>query len=224
MLDRIRRFYGREVPVGDRLGEAFYAIWMVVVSIGILNSNPTITEAHIATVVLIAFGVNIGWGIIDGATVMHTNIIERAQQDQIVYDLRAGGGADARARARAHLADTALAQLAADEQEKIIDALARGPAGRNPATLRYRPGPDDWRYALAILAIDTLVAVPLVAPLLLIPDVATAVYVSRLLATAAFAALGAAYARHLNRNPLLAALYLGTLGYALFTIAYETGW
>ncbi len=224
MLRGIRGFYGRTAPVGDILGEMFYAVWMVVVSIGILNTVTTITDEHLAYVLYVAFSVNIGWGIIDGVTVMYTNIIERAEQDQIVYDLRADGGPEARGRALENLGDTIAASLSPAERERLLDTLAAGPAGENPAQRRYRAGPADWRYAFAIFSIDFLMVFPLIAPILLIPDVATGVYVSRLIATAVFAGLGAAYARHLNRNPMLAALALGTLGWSVFTIAFRTGW
>ena len=67
--------------------------------------------------------------------------------------------------------------------------------------------------------------VPVVAPIVLIPDVPkVGVYISRLVATAIFAAIGAAYARNLNHRRWPAAIVLGVLGFALFTAAYAAGW
>ena len=94
MLSRIRNFYDNYLGVGDRLGEAFYAVWMAVVSIGLLNSVGEITPDHIVYVIGVAFAVNFLWGVIDGVTVMLTNIIHRARRDQIVHDLRTGRNAN----------------------------------------------------------------------------------------------------------------------------------
>ena len=35
----IREFYEEYLPLGDRLWEAFYAVWMVVVSLGLLSNS-----------------------------------------------------------------------------------------------------------------------------------------------------------------------------------------
>jgi hypothetical protein len=53
-LSRIRTFYATNLPVGDFLGEVFYAVWMVVVSLGILGGTG-FEGGAIAYVVLIAF-------------------------------------------------------------------------------------------------------------------------------------------------------------------------
>jgi hypothetical protein len=36
LIDRVKHFYAR-LSAGDRLGEAFYAVWMAVVSIGLIK-------------------------------------------------------------------------------------------------------------------------------------------------------------------------------------------
>ena len=63
-FDRIRTFYAQYLPVGDRLGEMFYAVWMVIVSLGILDTlDPN--ENAIFYVIIIALGVNMTWGLIE---------------------------------------------------------------------------------------------------------------------------------------------------------------
>jgi hypothetical protein len=224
MLDKIRNFYGSYCAIGDRLGEAFYAVWMVVVSIGLLNSGGQITPEHILYVVAVALTVNFGWGVIDGVTVMLGNIIDRVQRDRVVHDLRRGAGDKATAKALADLDDTILTVLPEADRRRIVAAVADGPPGPDPRRIPYWPGREDWLSAVGIIGIDVFVAVPVVAPIILIHDVPTAVYISRLIATAIFAALGAAYARNLNHRRWPAAVALGVLGFALFTSAYEAGW
>lgn len=223
MFEKIRHFYGAYCAPGDRLGETFYAVWMVVVSIGLLNSGGQITPEHIAYVVSVALVVNLSWGVIDGITVMLGNIIDRVQRDRVVHDLKAGRNGS-EAKALADLDDTVVAVLPEAERRRIVAAVAEGPSGADPRTTPYWPAREDWLYALGIVGIDVFVAVPVVAPIILIHDVPTAVYISRLIATAIFAALGAAYARNVNHRRWPAAIVLGALGFALFTSVYAAGW
>lgn len=219
----IRGLIRANLSVGDRLGEAFYAIWMVVITIGLLNAEGAVTRELIATVVAIAFGVNLVWGIIDGVTVMLGIIIERAERERALFALRTGE-ADGRERVSALIGDTILAGLSAAERERVVDMLTSGAAGADPPTVRYRTSREDWEYALSVVLLDVMLVVPLVAPLVLVPDAERGVYVSRIVATVMFALLGSAYAASLNRNRWIAAVGLGVLGYAVFTLAYLAGW
>ncbi len=223
LVPRIRAFYGKYLPIGDRLGEMFYAVWMVVVSLGILGSTE-LDRGAIAYAILVAFVVNIAWGLIDGISVMHTNIIERARTERMVFDLRSRNDKDSREAAFSALDDTVTSGLDVEDRKKVLDLIAAGPPGNDPIKQRYYPGREDWYYALGIFAIDTTLVIPLVAPLLILTDPAQALYASRLVATILFAILGAAYARNLNRRKWLAALFLGTLSFSVFTLAFLAGW
>ena len=110
---------------------------MVVVSTGLLNSVGQITPEHILYVVVVALVVNLGWGIIDGVTVMLGNIIERVQRDRVVYDLRTGKGDQATAKALGDLDDTVVAVLPEAERRKIVAAVAEGPPGADPRRTPY---------------------------------------------------------------------------------------
>lgn len=224
VIAKIRLFYDSYFAIGDRLGERFYAIWMVVVSIGLLNSGGLITPDRIHYVVAIAFMVNLGWGVIDGVTVMLTNIITRAENDRMLFDLRSSGDARARDAALDALDDGLVSALPDDERQAIVARLAAAPAGPDPRARAYKPTRQDWLYALGIVGIDVAAVIPVVAPIVLIADPATAVYVSRLVATVVFATIGVAYAGHLNYRCIPAAILLGGLGFALFTAAYAKGW
>ena len=224
LLDRINRLLPDEIGAGDRLGEAFYAVWMSVASIGLVNATGSITPDRIWTAVAVAFAVNLVWGTIDGVTVAHTNVIERAERERIVSALADGHDPDARDQARAALADTIVDGLGDDEIDRILDAIASSAPPARPARHGYPVGRDDWLYALGIVAIDVGLVVPVVLPLILVSNSSAALYISRLVAAVMFAAIGWGYARNLNRNPWLAAIVLGGLGFGLFTGAYAAGW
>jgi hypothetical protein len=225
MARGVRGFIDRNLSTGDRLGEAFYAVWMVVITIGLLNSEEHITPALVGFVILAAFGVNFVWGIIDGVTVMYGNIIARAERERVVHALRAEpANEEARSAAREHLDGSVLTELPAVEKERVLDLLATSPADGNPAVRKYEASREDWEYAASVVILDTALVVPLVAPLALIPDTELAVYVSRLIATLMFATIGGIYAAHLNRSRWIAAAGVGALGYVVFTLAYMAGW
>jgi len=222
MYAKLFDFVTNRVALGDRLGEAFYAVWMVVVSIGLLNSVERITEEHVAYVVMTCFMVNFTWGIIDGVTAMYSAIIARARRDRFLYGLRARDP-NVQGEVHARIEEVVGERLSDNQKDRIQAVLAEGAPGANPTLRRYRPGKDDWLYALSFFIIDVAVVVPIVAPLLLTPDVQRAVHISRIIAVVIFAMLGWQYAKSLNRNPWLAALGVGVLGLAVSTYAYETG-
>ncbi|HUL40105.1 MAG TPA: hypothetical protein VLU38_07435 [Methanomassiliicoccales archaeon] len=220
---KVREFYAKYLPVGDRLGETFYAVWMVVISLGILGATG-LEEKSIAYVIFVAFAVNMTWGVIDGISVMQSKVIERAKTDQTVYDLRTRNDQSAREAASASLNGSVAASLGEGDMRKVIDLIAAGKPGDDPSKKPYFAKKEDWFYAIGIFFIDTLIVVPIVAPLLVFDDPVKALYTSQLIATVFFAALGVAYAKNLHRRKWLAALWLGTLCFSLFTFAYFWGW
>ena len=223
-LSRLSTYYATNLPVGDFLGEVFYAIWMVVVSLGILGGTG-FEGGAIAYVVLIAFMVNITWGLIDGLTVMYSGIMERARSERIIHALQSKGDAGSRREGSVALSEGITSVLGPADQQRVLDMIASAaPIDGDPATKPYRPRREDLRYALGILSIDVLLVIPLVAPFAIMSDPSQALYLSRLVATVMFAILGAYYAKHLNRRRWLAALFLGTLCFSLFNLAYLAGW
>lgn len=224
VITRLRKFYATYLPLGDLLGEIFYAVWMVVVSLGILGGTG-FEGGELAYVIFIAFVVNITWGLIDGLSAMYSGVIERSQSEMIIYSLQSKNDAGARKEGNRALSEGITSVLDSSDREKVLDMIASTrPIGRDPSSTRHLPQRNDWRYALGILSIDVLLVLPLVAPFLIFQDSHLALYVSRLIATAFFAILGAAYARQLNRRRWLAALFLATLCFTLFNLVFLLGW
>jgi len=219
----IREFYQEYLPTSDCIAEMFYATWMVVIALGILNVTEQ-QEELIPVAIALAFGVNITWGLIDGLTVILSTVIDRAKSEQIIYDLRTKNDRLTRQTAHGALEGTIASVLSEEEKDRIIKAIASGVPGNDPHRKRYSPRRADWYYALGIFGIDFFIVIPIIAPLLIISRVPFAIYASRSIATIIFAFLGAVYAKNLNRNRWLAALFLGTLGFCVFSLAYFFAW
>ena len=111
------------IPVGERLGELFYANWMVVVSIGLLVEMEA-SMLSIVAVTIVAFSVNVVWGIIDGVTVMYGMVIGRIQRNDVIKRLHEGD-ASARADAKSYLEDTIVDSLDEDDMDIVIDLISR---------------------------------------------------------------------------------------------------
>ena len=151
---------------------------------------------------------------------MHSNVIEKADREEIVYNVRKIKDDDSRKAAMDALDDSITTVLNDDDRRKILEMISVGDPGEDPAKKRYYPTRKDWNYAIGIFTIDTVLVLPLVAPLLILNNPYQALYFSRLIATVIFMALGAAYARNLHRRKWVAALFLGTLCFSLFSLDF----
>ena len=97
--DPITGFQRRYMSFGDMLGEWFYGFLMVAVVCGIIGGYSDILLASnlgygrvYLTVVLVVltFGVNITWGIIDGTTVIYGGLTDKADLERIIIWIRSG--------------------------------------------------------------------------------------------------------------------------------------
>ncbi len=207
------------IPVGERLGELFYANWMVVVSIGLLVEMEA-SMLSIVAVTIVAFLVNVVWGIIDGVTVMYGMVIGRIQRNDVIKRLHEGD-ASARADAKSYLEDTIVDSLDEDDMDIVIDLISKS---KQVEDCGSRPLKSDIGYALGIIFLDSVMVIPLLLPLYLMPDYHNAVYTSHMISVVIFTIIGAAYAKRLNRNIWKTAVIFAIMGTILATLVYQSGW
>ena len=187
------------IPVGERLGELFYANWMVVVSIGLLVEMEA-SMLSIVAVTIVAFSVNVVWGIIDGVTVMYGMVIGRIQRNDVIKRLHEGDASD---------------------MDIVIDLISKS---KQVEDCGSRPLKSDIGYALGIIFLDSVMVIPLLLPLYLMPDYHNAVYTSHMISVVIFTIIGAAYAKRLNRNIWKTAVIFAIMGTILATLVYQSGW
>jgi len=222
MRTRFARLIYENATLGDRLCELFYGIVMVSVMIGIINISAS-GYIHIQQVLLlVAFGVNIVWGIIDGATSVYGGLVDRAEEDRIVNSLRKEKqNQQLRDELKESLGDTAARKLSDEDQSKVVDMIQ---AGTPEEIGKYGASVDDVKSFLATFLMDFITVFPVIIPLYVISGVKSAVFWSHFIAVLLFVMIGTIWAKRLNKNVVLAGIAFCILGMAIIAFAYYFGW
>ena len=137
----ITGFQRRYMSFGDMLGEWFYGFLMVAVVCGIiggyseiiLESNLGYGRVYLTVILLVlTFGVNIAWGIIDGTTVIYGGLTDKADLEKVIAGLRKDrNNKELRDKVLDSLGDSSVDSLPDEEKEKIVDRIiAEAPEAR----------------------------------------------------------------------------------------------
>ena len=229
--DPITGFQRRYMSFGDMLGEWFYGFIMVAVVCGIiggyseilLQSNLGFGRTYLTVIlVVLTFGVNIVWGIIDGSTVIYGGLTDKADLEQIISGLRKDkNNGELRDKVLDSLGDSSVDYLPDVEKEKIVDRIIdEAPE----APVRYHLNRDDRNTLIAIASCDILAVIPVILPYLLLGFGKVPLLLSRLIASVAIGYLVFLYAEHTGRRKWLAAGIFVILTAVLMEITYYYGW
>ena len=216
---------------GDMLGEWFYGFIMVAVVCGIiggyseiiLNSPVGYGRMYLTVVLLIlTFGVNIAWGIIDGSTVIYGGLTDKADLENIISNLKKDrNNQELRDKILDSLGDSAVAYLPDEEKEKIVDRII-DEAPESPG--RYHVTRDDRNTLIAIASCDILAVIPVILPYLILGFGKVPLVLSRLIAAIAIGYIVFLYAEHTGRRKWLAAGIFAVLTIVMMQITYYYGW
>lgn len=229
--DPITRFQSTYLSYGDRLNEWFYGFLMVAVVVGIvggfstllLNNHIGFGRGYLTLVLLvITFGVNISWGIIDGITVIYGGLTDRADLEKILGRLKMDRNDRAlRDRVLTSLGDSPAVYLPDEEKEKMVDRII-DEAPEVPA--KYHLDRDDRNTLIAIASCDILAVIPVILPYLIFGFGTFPLMLSRLIASVAIGYIVFLYAEHTGRRKWLAAGIFMVLTVLLMQITYYYGW
>jgi hypothetical protein len=230
-MDPITRFQSTYMSYGDRLGEWMYGFIMVAVVVGIvggfseilLNTTPGYTRALLTVYMLVlTFGVNIAWGIIDGLTVIYGGLTDRADQEEILDELKKDrNNRELRDKVLDSLGDSSAMYLPDEEKEKIVDRIIdEAPE----APKKYYLSKDDRNTLIAIASCDILAVIPVMLPYVLLGFGRVPTLLARLIASIAIGYLVYLYAEHTGRRKWLAAGIFVILTAVLMQITYYYGW
>ncbi len=129
------------MSLGDMLGEWFYGFLMVAVVCGIIGGySEILLESNLGygrmylTIVLVVltFGVNIAWGIIDGIMVIYGGLTDKADlEGHRRAQVRTGSNKkELRDKVLDSLGDSSVDYLPDEEKEKIVERIiAEGSGG-----------------------------------------------------------------------------------------------
>jgi hypothetical protein len=216
---------------GDRLGEWLYGFIMVSVVVGIiggynellLSSNSGFVRLYLTEVLLfLAFGVNIAWGFIDGYAVVYGGLVERADQERVLGNLRKDRTSrELRDRVMDSLEDSLAMYLPDAEKEKLVDrVIDHAPE----VPMKYRFTRKDRNTLIAIASCDILAVVPVILPYLFFGFGPFPTILSRLIAAAALGYIVFLFAEHTGRRKWLAAGSWVLLTLVGMAITYHFGW
>jgi VIT1/CCC1 family predicted Fe2+/Mn2+ transporter len=229
--DPISRFQSAYMSYGDRLGEWMYGFIMVAVVVGIvggfseiiLNTAPGYTRLYLTIYMLIlTFGVNIAWGLIDGVTVIYGGLTDRADLEEVLEKLKKDRtNRELRDKVLDSLEDSSTMYLPDEEKEKLVDRVI-DEAPEAPKT--YYLSKDDRNTLIAIASCDILAVIPVMLPYVLLGFGKVPTLIARLIASIAIGYLVFLYAEHTGRNKWLAGGIFVILAAIMMAITYYYGW
>jgi hypothetical protein len=213
------------------LGEWFYGFLMVAVVCGIiggyseilLESNLGYGRVYLTVVLLVlTFGVNIIWGIIDGTTVIYGGLTDKADLEKIISKLKKDrNNRELRDQILDSIGDSSVDYLPDAEKEKIVDRIIdEAPE----APVKYYLSGDDRKTLIAIASCDILAVIPVILPYLLLGFGKVPLLLSRLIASVAIGFIVFLYAKHTGRRKWLAAGTFFILTIVVMQITYYYGW
>jgi len=230
-MNPITRFQSTYMSYADRLAEWMYGFIMVAVMVGIIGGySEVLLESDLGyvrwslTVVLVVmtFGVNIVWGIIDGYAVVYGGLVDRADQEEILEALKKDrSNRELRDKVLDSLDDASTTYLSDEEKEKLVDRLIDA-APETPS--RYKFTKEDRNTLIAIASCDILAVIPVIIPYLLFGFGTFPTMLSRLIAALALGYIAYRFAEHTGRRKWVTAGVWVVLILVIMAVTYYFGW
>ena len=172
--------------------------------------------------VLVTFGVNIGWGLIDGLTVVYGGLVDKADEERLIGNLKKDRrNPGLRERLFGSIDDSVAGYVSDEDQEilaeKIID---QGPEAKKT----YHFTKEDRNIVLATVSCDALAVIPVILPYLILGFTALAFTLSVLIASFAMAYIIFIYAKRTGRRKWVGASIFFVFALIMTLLAYYFGW
>jgi hypothetical protein len=222
LKSRIAKLILKNTSLGDRLCEIFYGVAMVTVVSGMVNYGFIGLQGLGFALLIVSLGVNITWGIIDGATSVYGGLVDKAEEDRLINSLRVDkDNQEEREEVAEILQGTILRSLSEEDQSRVVDMIQ---AGKPEKITVYGASKDDLKMFLAIFLMDFITVFPVIIPLYVVKDPRSALFWSHFIAILLFVIIGIAWAKYLNKNMLKAGLALGAIAIVTIAVTYYFGW
>jgi hypothetical protein len=227
MTNVIADFQKRYMSYGSWLSEWLYGFIMVAVVTGMLNGfsylGLQLFRWEITLwLLIITFGVNIAWGLIDGLTVIYGGMTDKADQEKLIGELKKDrSNPELRSKLLDLIGDSSAGYLSEENQEMLLDRIIdEGPEVKK----RYTLTKEDGKILLATATCDILAVIPVVLPFVILGFTALALTISRLFAAVAIGYIVYLFAQHTGRRKWVAASVFFVLTLILMSVTYYFGW
>ena len=202
----------------DRISEVLFGLIMAVTIVGSL-SIATAGQQDVRAVVWAALGCNVAWGLVDAVMYLIRTMTERSRNRVLARRIAGSDDASADKLLREALPESVVALCAPGEIAAMRGRL-------QTLSLDERPllAGRDWLYALGIFLVVVVATFPVVAPFLVLGDVARAFAVSQAITLVMLFLAGVHLGRHAGYpKPLRTGLAMAAFGAVLIAAVKALG-
>lgn len=209
-----------QTGAGLAIQESLYGIIMAMIfvnaaQVGILSFS---SNVNLATVI---FSMNFTWGLIDAMVIIAVGSLERNRDLLILKRNRENNDSKYRAMIKDDLSGTIVDAVREEDECRIIDRILASEIESDEELAKDRI--ELFKSGLASFAITVLVAVPVMIPILLIPDLRTALFTASALGATMLFFVGFTMSRHMGANKWMMAVTFMIVGWAVTMIATFMG-
>ena len=172
--------------------------------------------------VVVTFGVNIGWGLIDGLTVVYGGLVDKADEEKLIGNLKKDRrNPGLRERLFGSIDDSVAGYVSDEDQEMLADKIIdQGPEAKKT----YHFTKEDRNIVLATVSCDALAVIPVILPYLILGFTSLAFTLSILIASFAMAYIIFIYAKRTGRRKWVGASIFFVFALIMTLLAYYFGW
>ena len=212
---------------GAWLSEWFYGFIMVAMVSGMVTGYSFI-GLHLfrweitAWLMVVTFGVNIAWGLIDGFTVVYGGLVDKADEEKVIGNLKKDkSDPGLRGTLLSSIDDSVAGYVSEEDQEKLAEKIIdQGPEAKKT----YHFTKEDRNIVLATVSCDALAVVPVILPYIILGFTTLAFTLSVLIASFSMAYIIFIYAKRTGRRKWVGATIFFVLALVMTLLAYYYGW
>jgi hypothetical protein len=171
---------------------------------------------------VVTFGVNIGWGLIDGFTVVYGGLVDKADEEKLIGNLKKDkSNPRLRGTLLGSIDGSVAGYVSEEDQEKLADNIIdQGPEAKK----KYHFTKEDRNIVLATVSCDALAVIPVILPYLILGFTSLAFTLSVLIASFAMAYIIFIYAKRTGRRKWVGAGIFFVFALVMTLLAYYFGW
>jgi hypothetical protein len=223
----ISRFQLKYMSYGSWISEWFYGFIMVAMVSGMITGYSFLGLHFLRWeitlwLIVVTFGVNISWGLIDGLSVVYGGLVDKADEERLIGNLKKDkSNPKFRETLLGSIGDSVAGYVSDEDQEGLADKIIdQGPEAKK----KYHFTKEDRNIVLATASCDVLAVIPVILPYIILGFTSLAFTLSVLIASIAMAYIVFIYAKRTGRRKWMAASIFFVFALIMTLLAYYYGW